>query len=254
MRSVLCTLVLTLAAPAHADYEFGDRRLAPLEDPVRVEFPAGAAPSADKLRDVAASVAPSHEWRVVSQPGARLELERSVRNKHMLRVALDQDAHGFGLRYLESVNLMYREQERYGDKLRLIHYNYNAWVRELASAIAGGLGITALFAGPSGTGKTLAAEVLANDLQLDLHRIDLSQVVSKYIGDTEKNLRAVFNAAEQTGAVLLFDEADALFGKRSEVRDSHDRYDRCAPAPQKKSQCDHRKDGRGDDCVGEVCR
>jgi hypothetical protein len=87
-----------------------------------------------------------------------------------------------------------------------------------------GLGITALFAGPSGTGKTLAAEVLANDLQLDLHRIDLSQVVSKYIGDTEKNLRAVFNAAEQTGAVLLFDEADALFGKRSEVRDSHDRY------------------------------
>ena len=87
-----------------------------------------------------------------------------------------------------------------------------------------GLGITALFAGPSGTGKTLAAEVLANDLELDLHRIDLSQVVSKYIGDTEKNLRAVFNAAEQTGAVLLFDEADALFGKRSEVRDSHDRY------------------------------
>ena len=87
-----------------------------------------------------------------------------------------------------------------------------------------GLGITALFAGPSGTGKTLAAEVLANDLQLDLHRIDLSQVVSKYIGDTEKNLRAVFDAAEQTGAVLLFDEADALFGKRSEVRDSHDRY------------------------------
>lgn len=87
-----------------------------------------------------------------------------------------------------------------------------------------GLGITALFAGPSGTGKTLAAEVLAHELELDLHRIDLSQVVSKYIGDTEKNLRAVFNAAEQTGAVLLFDEADALFGKRSEVRDSHDRY------------------------------
>src|SRR6185437_7411183 len=87
-----------------------------------------------------------------------------------------------------------------------------------------GLGISALFAGPSGTGKTLAAEVLANDLQLDLYRIDLSQVVSKYIGETEKNLRAVFDAAETSGAVLLFDEADALFGKRSEVRDSHDRY------------------------------
>jgi hypothetical protein len=87
-----------------------------------------------------------------------------------------------------------------------------------------GLGMSALFAGPSGTGKTLAAEVLANDLQLDLYRIDLSSVVSKYIGETEKNLRRVFDAAEDSGAILLFDEADALFGKRSEVRDSHDRY------------------------------
>jgi hypothetical protein len=87
-----------------------------------------------------------------------------------------------------------------------------------------GLGISALFAGSSGTGKTMAAEVLANDLQLDLYRIDLSQVVSKYIGETEKNLRRVFDAAEEGGAVLLFDEADALFGKRSEVKDSHDRY------------------------------
>jgi len=89
---------------------------------------------------------------------------------------------------------------------------------------ARGLGISALFAGPSGTGKTLAAEVLAGDLRLDLYRIDLSSVVSKYIGETEKNLRRVFDAAEESGAVLLFDEADALFGKRSEVKDSHDRY------------------------------
>lgn len=87
-----------------------------------------------------------------------------------------------------------------------------------------GLGTAALFAGPSGTGKTLAAEVLANDLSLDLYRIDLSQVVSKYIGETEKNLARIFSAAEDGGAVLLFDEADALFGKRSEVKDSHDRY------------------------------
>ena len=87
-----------------------------------------------------------------------------------------------------------------------------------------GLGISALFAGPSGTGKTMAAEVLANELQLDLYRIDLSQVVSKYIGETEKNLRRVFDAAQEGGAILLFDEADALFGKRSEVKDSHDRY------------------------------
>lgn len=87
-----------------------------------------------------------------------------------------------------------------------------------------GLGISALFAGVSGTGKTMAAEVLAGELQLDLYRIDLSQVVNKYIGETEKNLRRVFDAAEESGAILLFDEADALFGKRSEVKDSHDRY------------------------------
>jgi hypothetical protein len=87
-----------------------------------------------------------------------------------------------------------------------------------------GLGISALFAGASGTGKTMAAEVLAGELRLDLYRIDLSQVVSKYIGETEKNLRRVFDAADEGGAILLFDEADALFGKRGEVKDSHDRY------------------------------
>ncbi len=87
-----------------------------------------------------------------------------------------------------------------------------------------GLGVTALFAGESGTGKTLAAEVIARELELDLYRVDLSATVSKYIGETEKNLRRVFDAAEASGAVLLFDEADALFGKRGEVRDAHDRY------------------------------
>ena len=87
-----------------------------------------------------------------------------------------------------------------------------------------GRGISALFSGPSGTGKTLAAEVLAGHLDLSLYRIDLSGVVSKYIGETEKTLRRVFDAAEDSGAILFFDEADALFGKRSEVKDSHDRY------------------------------
>src|SRR5256884_1571385 len=87
-----------------------------------------------------------------------------------------------------------------------------------------GLGISALFAGDSGTGKTMAAEVIANELRLNLYRIDLSAVVSKYIGETEKNLRRLFDAAEDGGAILFFDEADALFGKRSEVKDSHDRY------------------------------
>jgi hypothetical protein len=90
--------------------------------------------------------------------------------------------------------------------------------------ISRGLGVSALFAGPSGTGKTMAAEVLATELNLDLYRIDLSAVVSKYIGETEKNLRVLFDAADTGGAILFFDEADALFGKRSEVKDAHDRY------------------------------
>jgi len=87
-----------------------------------------------------------------------------------------------------------------------------------------GLGISVLFAGESGTGKTMAAEVIANHLRLNLYRIDLSAVVSKYIGETEKNLRRLFDVAEDGSAILFFDEADALFGKRSEVKDSHDRY------------------------------
>ncbi len=99
---------------------------------------------------------------------------------------------------------------------------YEEW--GFASKGSRGLGISALFTGDSGTGKTMAAEVIANELNLDLYRIDLSQVVSKYIGETEKNLRRIFDAAEEGGAILLFDEADALFGKRSEVKDSHDRY------------------------------
>jgi len=89
---------------------------------------------------------------------------------------------------------------------------------------ARGLGVSALFAGASGTGKTMAAEVLASELSLDLYRIDLSQVMSKWVGETEKNLRRIFDAAEGAGVVLLFDEADALFGKRTEAKDSHDRF------------------------------
>jgi SpoVK/Ycf46/Vps4 family AAA+-type ATPase len=87
-----------------------------------------------------------------------------------------------------------------------------------------GKGVTALFAGPSGVGKTMAAEVIATELDIDLYKIDLSGVVSKYIGETEKNLDRIFTAAENANAILFFDEADALFGKRSEVKDSHDRY------------------------------
>ena len=90
--------------------------------------------------------------------------------------------------------------------------------------LAMGKGVIALFAGPPGTGKTMAAEVIAADLALDLYRIDLSAVVDKYIGETEKNLEKIFRQAQSSDAILFFDEADALFGKRSEVKDAHDRY------------------------------
>jgi hypothetical protein len=118
------------------------------------------------------------------------------------------------------------------DRLALLdairsHVEFGAVVAErwgFARTMTRGAGIVALFSGPPGTGKTLAAEVLAGELGLDLYAIDLSQVVNKYIGETEKNLARVFDAAESSNAVLFFDEADALFGARSEVHDAHDRY------------------------------
>jgi len=108
------------------------------------------------------------------------------------------------------------------EHLRHRHTVYETW--GMAGKTVRGRGVCALFAGESGTGKTLAAEAIANEVGLDLYRIDLATVVSKYIGETEKNLKRVFDGAETSGAVLLFDEAEALFGKRSEVKDSHDRY------------------------------
>ena len=102
------------------------------------------------------------------------------------------------------------------------HVVYDEWGFDRKLSL--GKGLNVLFCGPPGTGKSMSAEVIARELDLDLYRIDLSQVVSKYIGETEKNLNRIFNAAESSNGILFFDEADALFGKRSEVHDSHDRY------------------------------
>ncbi|HBB32868.1 MAG TPA: ATPase [Cyanobacteria bacterium UBA9273] len=124
-------------------------------------------------------------------------------------------------------NLVLPEQQKNVLRNISIHVRQRAKVYQewgFAGKEAKGLGISALFSGASGTGKTMAAEVLAKELRLDLYRIDLSAVVSKYIGETEKNLRRIFDAAETGGAILLFDEADALFGKRTQVKDSHDRH------------------------------
>ncbi len=108
------------------------------------------------------------------------------------------------------------------EQARYRHRVYGEWGFDRKLSL--GKGLNALFSGPPGTGKTMAAEVIASELQLDLYRIDLSQVVSKYIGETEKNLHQIFLEAQTAHAILFFDEADALFGKRSEVKDAHDRY------------------------------
>ena len=147
----------------------------------------GRAQARPRLADLAQRVEALATWEDLVLPEPQLETLRAI-VAHVRRRALVYDGWGF------------------------------------ARKSARGLGIGALFSGASGTGKTLAAEVLANELRLDLHRIDLALLVSKYIGETEKNLKRVFDAAEEGGAILLFDEADALFGKRSEVKDSHDRY------------------------------
>jgi len=140
-----------------------------------------------RLDNLAQSITPTATWDDLVLPEAQLRLLRHLTN-HVHQRSIVHERWGF------------------------------------AAKDSRGLGISTLFSGPSGTGKTMAAEVLANELRLDLYRIDLSQLVSKYIGETEKNLRRVFDAAEASGAILLFDEADALFGKRTEIKDSHDRY------------------------------
>ena len=157
------------------------------EEPSIIVWEACRAQSRPRLDDLAQRVEPAAEWDdlILPEPQRRVLREIAAHVRQRVRI-------------------------------------YEAW--GFAAKGTRGLGISALFAGTSGTGKTMAAEVLAGELRLDLYRIDLSQVVSKYIGETEKNLRRVFDAAEEGGAILLFDEADALFGKRSEVKDSHDRY------------------------------
>jgi AAA+ superfamily predicted ATPase len=139
------------------------------------------------LNDLARKIAPHYTWDDIVLPADRQELLREIVGQVKHRACV-------------------YEQWGFGHKLAM------------------GKGLNVLFAGPSGTGKTMAAEIMANELGLDLYKIDLSTVVSKYIGETEKNLARIFAEAETSNAILFFDEADALFGRRSEVRDSHDRY------------------------------
>lgn len=139
------------------------------------------------LGPMAAKVAPVYTWNDIVLPGEQVEQLRDICNQ-----------------------------------VRFRHVVLGTWGFDRKLSM--GKGVSALFSGPPGTGKTMAAEILANDLGLDLYKIDLSQVVSKYIGETEKNLNRVFDEARAGNLILFFDECDALFGKRTEVRDAHDRY------------------------------
>ncbi len=169
---------------------------------------------AQALSELPEAPTPEHEtalWQALRQASRggldtlaqRIESHTRLQDLVLPAAALDT---------LQSITLQLRHRAQ-------VH---NDW--GFAQAGSRGLGLAALFAGDSGTGKTYAAEAVANEAGLDLYRVDLALTVSKYIGETEKNLRRLFDAAESSGAVLLFDEADALFGKRSDVKDSHDRY------------------------------
>lgn len=236
------------------------RLITSLRSPLVVLGSVSALHLADSTRQVwRFTVPPADAWRHRPLPPAvRDATRRALQQFHVDEVALDQ-----ALASVADVTDETTIDERVWDALReaargglealaqriesrttfddlVVPSPVAAQLREIASQLGQrlrvyeewgfgerhprGLGIAALFAGESGTGKTLAAEAIANVARLDLYRIDLASVVSKYIGETEKNLSRVFDAAERSGAVLLFDEADALFGKRSEVKDSHDRY------------------------------
>ncbi|HLV34691.1 MAG TPA: ATP-binding protein [Spirillospora sp.] len=149
---------------------------------------AGAqAHSSLRLGDMARRIIPRYDWDDLVLPPDQIAQLREIR---------------------ERAEYAYRVQDEWG-------YGHK---------VAPNAGVSALFAGESGTGKTMSAEVIARDLGLVLYKIDLSSVVSKYIGETEKNLSVIFEEAQASNAILFFDEADALFGKRSEVKDAHDRY------------------------------
>lgn len=143
--------------------------------------------SNQKLATLARKITPKYKWDDIVLPADRFEQLRELCN-HV----------------------------KYRDRV------YGEWGFDRKLSL--GKGLSVLFAGPSGTGKTMAADIIAGELSLELYKIDLSTVISKYIGETEKNLSRIFTEAETSNAILFFDEADALFGKRSEVKDSHDRY------------------------------
>ncbi|MFO7996568.1 MAG: ATP-binding protein [Dehalococcoidia bacterium] len=181
--------------------------------------------SGGQIRDVASAARSLAQWR---DPEHELITAQDVYAacRKQFRGTLGTLAHKIQPKYSWDDIILPRDQmEQLHEICAYIEYYhtvYGDW--GFGGKLSTGKGLNVLFAGPSGTGKTMAAEIMANELGLDLYKIDLSAIVSKYIGETEKNLDRIFREAQTSNAILFFDEADALFGKRSEVRDSHDRY------------------------------
>ncbi|WP_116132689.1 ATP-binding protein [Tropicimonas sp. IMCC34043] len=190
----------------------GERRCASEAAEVGRHFPLGPS----EIAEIAAGIGPD-------EPPGTLWQRCRGRGGQGLEALATRIVPRFGWDDLIVADAVREDLRTIADQLRHRQTVYDGWGfgRRLSGA---GRGITALFAGPSGVGKTMAAEVIAGELGLDLYKVDLSRLVSKYIGETEKNLRRVFDAAEETGACLFLDEADACLGKRSEVKDSHDRH------------------------------
>jgi len=173
-----------------------------------------------------------HDASLTAQNTARQQ-KRAVRSQDIFSAARAYSNHSLS-KQARKINTRYGWEDIIlpDDQVQLLHEIIST-VRGrpvvlekwgVGEKLASSSGVAILFDGPPGTGKTMAAELIASELNLDLYKIDLSTVVSKYIGETEKNISQIFKDAETSNAILFFDEADALFGKRSEVRDSHDRY------------------------------
>jgi len=181
--------------------------------------------TAGQIRDVVCEAQTLTRWRIGSEGAPDLgDLQKACRNQATSRLnalARKLEPH-YGWKDIVLPDDQLAQLHEICVQARYRDVVFGDWGFERRLSI--GRGLNVLFSGPAGTGKTMAAEVIAGELGLDLYKIDLSQVVSKYIGETEKNLQLVFQEAKSSYAILFFDEADALFGKRSEVKEAHDRY------------------------------
>ena len=189
----------------------------------------------DQITDAVVTAGNQALWDAAARSPQEFSVQKPMQltPNHLFAAARSQSGHQLAIlakkiepKFVwDDIVLLPDRLEQLQDICNQAKYQYQVYEQwGFASKLSLGKGLNVLFSGLPGTGKTMAAEAIANDLQLDLYRIDLSQVVSKYIGETEKNLEQIFTAAENTNAILLFDEADAIFGKRSEVKDARDRY------------------------------